>query len=128
LVAARDDYNIARRLLLNPLARLLGGKVSDGALRFYNRLEQWVKGDFTTTEAKAKETSSKSAVYGWLAELHESGAVEIVEAPRGRSPARWKLTGKAPNEVVGAWLPEVKEVFPEPVRKHGHNAETFAQM
>src|SRR5262249_59905461 len=115
-----DDYQLARHLLVKPMARLLGGKVSDPARRFYDRLEKWAAGEFTTSQAKGRETSSKSAVYGWLAELHDAGMVEMVEAGRGRTPARWKLTGSSPDDGELVGLPAVEEVCPESTWKNGH--------
>src|SRR5262249_50880134 len=110
-----------------PMARLLGDKVSDPARRFYDRLAKWATGEFTTSEAKGRETSSKSAVYGWLAELHDAGLLEMVEAPPGRTPARWKLTGNELNDGGPVGLPRVEDVFPELTWKRGHNAEVLAR-
>jgi hypothetical protein len=123
LVASPDDYQLARHLLAAPMSRLLGGRVSAPARRFYDRLVKWATGEFTTSEAKNRETSSKSAVYGWVAELHDAGLVEMVEAPRGRTPARWKPTGMAPDDGGRGGLPTVEDVFPESAWKHGLNAE-----
>jgi hypothetical protein len=126
LVATADDYGLARYLLLKPLARQLGGRISDPACRFHERLAKWAAMEFTTKEAKKRETNSRSSVYGWLAELHEGGVVEVVEEARGRSAARWKLTGLAPDTGVKSALPAVEEVCPEPTWKHGHKPEAFA--
>jgi hypothetical protein len=124
LVATADDYQLARRLLSKPLSRLLGGKVSDPARRFYDRLANWAHGgEFTTTEARRRETNSQTAVYGWLDQLHDAGIVEMVEAPRGRSPARWKLTGNGPDDGGPPGLPTVEDVCPESAWKSGNNAE-----
>jgi hypothetical protein len=126
LLATVDDYQLARRLLVKPMTRLLGDKVSDPARRFYDRLAKWATGEFTSNEAKSRETSSKSAVYGWLTELHDAGLVEMVEASRGRTPARWKLSDSAPDEGVRVGLPAVEDVSPGSTWKHGHNAKTLA--
>lgn len=69
LLAEADDYQLARYLLLKPLGRLLGGRLSDPALRFYGRLQGWFGPQevFTTRQAARAETASKSAVYGWPA-------------------------------------------------------------
>jgi hypothetical protein len=127
LIATADDYQLARHLLAKPLARLLGGKLSDPARRFYDRLAKWAGGEFTTIEAKGRETSSKSSVYGWLAELHEAGILDKVEAPRGRTPARWKLTGITQDDGGAARLPAVEEVCPESTWKREHNTEPVVQ-
>jgi hypothetical protein len=123
LVATAEDYHLARRLMTKPLSRLLSGKVSDPARRFYDRLSNWVRGEFTSKEAKSHETGSKSAVYGWLTELYEAGIIEMVEAPRGRSPARWRLTSTVPEDALSFGLPTVEDVFPGQTRTHGSNPE-----
>jgi hypothetical protein len=123
LVATADDYQLARHLLSKPFSRLLGDKVSDPARRFFDRLVMWARGEFTTSEAKGRETSSKSAVYGWLAELHDAGMLELVLAGRGRTPARWKLIGNSPDDGGPTGLPAVEEVCPESACTSGNNAE-----
>jgi hypothetical protein len=122
LVATEEDYQLARHLLLKPMARLLGGGLADPTRRFHERLSAWAKGEFTTTEAKRREQSSKSAVSGWLAELHDVGFVELVEASRGRTPATWRLADPAHDANVGN-LPAIKEVFPDLTWTHGRKAE-----
>ena len=104
------------------MARLLGGGLSDPARRFHERLSAWAKGQFTTTEAKRREQSSKSAVSGWLAELHDVGFVELVEASRGRTPATWRLADPAHDANVGN-LPAIEAVFPDLTWTHGRKAE-----
>jgi hypothetical protein len=126
LIAVPDDYQLAHRLLAKPMARLLSGKLSDPARRFYDRLAGWATGDFTTSEAKTHEVGSKSAVYGWLHDLHEAGMLEMVEAPRGRLPARWRLAGTTSDDTLGAGLPTVEQVFPELTWNHGQNPEPVA--
>jgi hypothetical protein len=124
LIATADDYQLARRLLLKPMARLLGGGLSDPARRFFDRLEAaWARETFTSTAAKKKESNSKSSVYGWLHELHEAGIVEMVEAGHGRAPAKWRLSGKAPDDASADNLPEMQAVFSDSTCIHGHNAE-----
>jgi hypothetical protein len=119
LVAQPVDYHLARYLLLKPLARLLRDGISDPARRFYEALaKRWpyTAGEvasFKTTDAKKLATSSKSAVYGWLADLHDAGAVELVEEGRGRKPATWRLTATPPAEGAGLALPAVEVLFGE---------------
>jgi hypothetical protein len=114
LVAHADDYQIARHLLAVPIARQLGGRVSDGALRFLDRLRGWVavQQDFTAREAKTREEQSKSSVYGWLSELHEAGLLEKVEGQRGRSPATWRRVADSTDPTAAAVLPPVETVCP----------------
>src|SRR5262249_47288484 len=103
LIATEEDYQIARYLLLSPMARLLGNGLSDPARRFHERLRAWAAGmEFTTTEAKRREKSSKSAVAGWLAELHEAGLVELIQPGRGRKPSTWRLAEPAYHADAGS--------------------------
>jgi hypothetical protein len=122
LVATDEDYQIARHLLLKPMARLLGGGLSDPARRFYERLRSWTSNEFTTTEARRREKSSKSAVSGWLAELHDAGVIELVQPSRGRTPASWRLVDMPPRVDEGS-LPPLEEVFPESARTHERKPE-----
>lgn len=112
LVAQADDYHLARYLLAKPLARLLRDGISDPTRRFYDLLAaKWPTDSFKTTDAKKLATSSRSAVYGWLADLHDAGALELVEEGRGRKPAIWKLTATPPAEGAGLALPTVAALF-----------------
>jgi len=111
LIATIDDYRLARALLVQPLGRLLGRRVSDGALRFLGRLVEWfgVGGEYSIPEAKAKETHSISGVYGWNSDLAEAGLVELVQEKHGNAAARWRVA-KSPDEAEDslALLPEAK--------------------
>jgi len=110
LVAEADDYRLARHLLLNPLGRLLGGRLSDPAARFYGRLRERVAVEqtFTSREAKRDETASRRSVYGWINELHDAGRVELVEVSRGNKPSTWRLAEAETDRPV---LPTEAQVF-----------------
>jgi hypothetical protein len=112
LLAAADDYQLARYLLGLPMARQLGGRISEPAMRFLERLREWFGPEkiFTTPDAKRKESRSKSSVYGWLAELHDAGMVDKVEAQRGNRAAQWRLSSNAPDPDATAVLPPVENV------------------
>jgi hypothetical protein len=112
LLAAADDYKLARHLLGLPMARQLGGHISDPATRFLERLREWFGPEetFTTRDAKGKESRSSSSVYGWLGELHEGGMVDRVEAQRGNRAAQWRLSADAPDADAAAVLPPVENV------------------
>lgn len=112
LIATADDYVLARYLLRRPMMRLLGGGVSDGARRFYDRLRKSSVDTFTTQDAIACETSSRSSVYGWLGELRDHGLVKMVGESRGRSPAVWRLSNHGPMDSAELVLPTVEQVFP----------------
>ena len=100
LMASPDDYELARNLCGGPLARLLGGRISDAAIRFYDRLAAWGPAMFTTTEAFLRDAKAPQTVRDWLRELSEAGAVEQVVPPRGNCPATWRLTGLDRDELV----------------------------
>jgi hypothetical protein len=119
LIAIADDYELARHLLLKPMMKQLGGGLSDPARRFFERLQKRLSGTFTSSEAKKDETGSKTAVYGWLHELHEAGFLEQVEARRGSAPAKWEFTAKTPDDASTTILPPVSEVFAEKERLAG---------
>ena len=95
-----------------PLARLLGGRISDAAIRFYDRLVTWASGEFTTAEAYRHDRKSQQAVRGWLRELRDAGGVEQVEPPKGSRPAVWKFTGIDRDELVAGdcGLPAAEEI------------------
>jgi hypothetical protein len=121
LLAAPEDYDIARRLLDGPMARLMGG-VSQGAARFLKRLRDRFAGrTFTAVEARLKEKGARSGAYAWLTELHEAGLVKLVSEGRGRVPAAWELAAEQEDEEAGEGgkpgesgpllLPTVEEVM-----------------
>jgi len=113
LLANEEDYFIARHLLAGPLSRQLGGQISEPAARFLDRLREWFSTEemFTTSDARRKETGSKSSVYAWLKELREVGSVEQVEAPRGNQAAKWQIFSHGQSRDAVKVLPTIKEVF-----------------
>lgn len=110
--AAVADFVVARRLLIGPLARLLGGAVTPAVANFGKRLEER-HGDkpFSSTGALSRDPilNSKGKVNEYLRALADVGAAEQVEKSAGGKPAVWKLTGPVP-EGGAAWLPTVPEV------------------
>jgi hypothetical protein len=122
LIARADDYQLAEYLLRKPMARLLGGGISDPVRRFFERLKKWATGEFTTREVKQHEQASKSAFSGWLAELHDGGLVELVQARRGQTPATWRLIDR-PHAADRGELPTVEQVFPDSTWTHARNAQ-----
>ena len=100
IVASVDDYQLARHLVRGPLARLLGGQISEAALRFYDRLAEWWRDEFTTTEAAKRDRKSDQAIRSWLRELVSVGAVEQVDPSRGSKPAVWRVTGIDRNDLL----------------------------
>jgi len=110
--AAVDDYVVARRLLVGPLARLLSGAVTPAVANFGKRLEErYGVEHFSSTEALSHDPilNSKGKVNEYLRALADVGAAEQVEKSAGGKPAVWKLTGPVP-EGGAAWLPTVPDV------------------
>jgi hypothetical protein len=112
IIAEESDYRLAANLLVEPMGRLLRGGLPSSAQRFYRRLRDWFGDDsFTSSDARNREATSRSAVHGWLAELHLAGALEQLEESRGRRPATWKLTGADPAGVNDHILPTCAQMF-----------------
>jgi hypothetical protein len=109
IIADELDYEVARELLQDSMRRSLIGGLSNGAIRFFGRLQEWFGSRvFTTTEARKMETSSKRAVTDWLEALHNAGFVERVEESRGSHPAKWSLL-TADTDRASKILPEWDE-------------------
>jgi len=112
VLSNRDDYRLAARLLQDPMRRLLGGGPGEPVRRFFVRLREWFGEEtFTTREARSREETSRSSVYGWLTALHNAGVVEQVEAPRGPRPAQWRITEDDFDQATANVLPQEEEVF-----------------
>ncbi len=113
LLAAADDYQVARHLLAMPLARSLGGVISEPAKRFYGRLRERITlaDQFTARDAAKEDEGGQRSVYGWLGELHDAGFFDQVERARGNQPARWQLAADPPDHSKASALPSVEKVF-----------------
>jgi hypothetical protein len=110
ILADARDYQLARRLIVRPFSQSLGGGLSDSAVAFLARLPA---GEFETKAVAKQMRVSKSAAAGWLVELGDAGAVEVVEEARGRKAARWRTTGRSPD-LGDNLLPSVESIFPTP--------------
>lgn len=108
LIASQADYEIGRRLLAKPLARLLGRAVSDGAKRLFARLPTYVSGRFASTDVYRREDFSDTQLRGWLRELVDGGCVKVVEASRGK-PTIYDLSNDPPDLEAVSFLPELNE-------------------
>jgi hypothetical protein len=123
VLATADDYAIVRKLLGGPMGRILGGRMSDAAYRFYERLKsEALAGQFTTTEVVRKKLGAERTVRGWLHELHDNGFLDLVEEGKGRKPSSWRLSKDSPEENNGFNLPAVSDVFPGNGCQHADNA------
>jgi hypothetical protein len=125
VIATFEDYQIAHRLLAGPMARTLGGQISDAARRFYERLRKRITlQQFNTKEARDKEEGCKNSVLGWLNELYDEGFLIIVEPSRGSKPQVWQFTNLKPDTTTMNPLPSLEEVFSSrPCQTLGHTTE-----
>jgi DNA-binding transcriptional ArsR family regulator len=110
ILADARDYHLARRLIIKPFSQSLGGGLSESACAFLVKLPSGE--EFTSKEMAKALKVSKSAAAGWLSELNDAGAVEMIEQGRGRKAAKWQLTGKTPDAGEDM-LPTVDSIFPE---------------
>ena len=85
-------------------------------------MSPWISDEFTTSDARRREPSSKSSVAGWLSELNDAGLTELVQMGRGRTPATWRLED-ASHLPDASSLPQIEDVFPDLVVTHGHKAQ-----
>ncbi|MHB1035093.1 MAG: hypothetical protein ACYC35_19720 [Pirellulales bacterium] len=125
IVAEPDDYELAQRLLEKPTAQMLGGRLSDPAQRFYERLLQRRPNraeHFSSSDARKGETASKRSVLNWLGELHDAGLLETVAASRGRTATTWKFPDELPQDDLTANLPTLEGLFPGIACTHAHNS------
>jgi hypothetical protein len=110
ITATEMDYVIARRLLVGPLGRALGGAIPDAVARFGGRLTaRYGSQIFTPSDVLQEDQvlTSKGKVSEYLRALEGAGSVQCVEESRGNKPARWRVVGQVP--IGGAlWLPTVE--------------------
>ena len=110
ILADARDYHLARRLIIKPFSQSLGGGLSQSARDFLAILPS---SDVFTSSGIAKTLKkSKSSTSGWISELHDAGALEVIEEGRGRKATKWKLTGKTPDAGDEA-IPTMESMFPE---------------
>jgi hypothetical protein len=123
VTAAFNDYAVAEQLARGPLGAAACG-IGDGARKFLDQLrEKFGEGEFTTTDAQKLGGASPRTLFGRLIELNGAGAIEQTAAPKGRVPAKWKLTGANPDAGDGV-IPTVKQVMDTFSRcEHADNTE-----
>jgi hypothetical protein len=108
LVATVEDYAIARKLVVGPLKRLLGGGLSEEALHLHRKLQ--------ATSGNAPFTTSDVCQWGWsrkaanemLNQLRAVGSIELIVKGEGSRPSQWTLTGRDPCE--SDLLPSVESI------------------
>jgi hypothetical protein len=108
IIAVAFDYAVARSLLATPMARSIGGGISDGAKRLWSRLT-WPAGRFTSTEVYRREDFSDRACRGWLIELADGGFINVIEAKRGAATV-YELVDGAPDPESVSQLPAIEDV------------------
>jgi hypothetical protein len=109
VVASITDYTNAETLARVPLTTAACG-ISEGARKFLVQLrDRFGEAEFTTTEAKQLRGVGRRTVDARLNALSVQGAVEQTKSSSGNVPARWRLTGAAPDVGKGV-LPTVEQV------------------
>lgn len=112
IIAAREDYAIARELCRNPIARTLGRPASDKLLDFFDWLKRLGLPEFTTTDAKRFGRVSDRTVQIRLNDLAGLKAIAKVKASFGNTPTVWRILdvdrAMVANECFE--LPRVEEV------------------
>jgi len=91
IVANKDDYELARSLLSEPLGRSLGGELSAAVVRFWNQLRNLDLEIFTAPEVAKAIGINEHTARDHLHLLHEEGVVELIEQNRGRVPSKWDM-------------------------------------
>ncbi len=107
LVATRTDYEIARKLLLQPLNKSIG--LSDREQSAYAILREKFPIEFDSDQAlKAGSFNNKMTRDRTLKELKGLGVIKQTAAGKSHQSARWAWTGKSLDELI---LPSAKSVF-----------------
>ena len=109
-IATLCDYADARRLLAQPMARGLSGKLQDSVREFYKLLNKqtFAEDDYTTADAAKKTKQSIRTAQRHLRALAGAGYVRQVEPGRGARPAIWAPEPNAPAEISDLnILPEI---------------------
>lgn len=120
LIAAPLDYEVTVRLLTAPLDNMIGGSLSEPAMRFLDRLfvafEQQpdpLPIPFTNEQIRLRMSHvGRSTVGNYLNELEEKGYLEATEAQpvgRGRPPKAYKPTLK--DVSADGVLPSLEQLF-----------------
>ena len=119
IMATREDYEIARRLLAEPMARSSGNGLSDAAMRFYERLGAQVSGNFTTAYVARVEgiIEDMQTIRKYVRSLARTGYLDVVEPTRGNKPAVYQLASHPPDDTKRSGLPDADTVFADAARE-----------
>jgi hypothetical protein len=104
LEATLEDYEVARRLLLGPLATALGHGLVER--KYLEAAKTLPKGQFDSNEA-LKVFTNKMTRDRTLQALCKLGVLRQVAEGSSHAPARWEWTGVPLEDVI---LPSVKTV------------------
>lgn len=111
VIASPNDYQLARFLLAEPMNRVLGSKISDGTLRFWERLKKRPDDVFTAASIARELKVSDRSAREHLHVLEEFGSVEVVDSHRGRFASTWRVHHWSnPDAESRSVLPSVEEV------------------
>jgi hypothetical protein len=100
LLAEAQDYEVAAKILRQPLGESLG--VTASATKLYEKIAaKYPNGKvFDTSAVQQLDTAEDRTVRGWLAQLAAHECVVKVAEAEGPKPATWRLNGRAPGETV----------------------------
>jgi len=104
VIADVFDYELARQLLIEPLAEQLADELSQTAKQFYEWLKTWATGEFTHREC-VDRGKGDGAVKNNLRLLRRHGSVKITVERAGPNPAKYRL-GPPPGRKANIGLPE----------------------
>ena len=114
VVATAEDYEIALKLLEEPLGRSLGNELSASVKSLLEALQdKYPTEEFTTADASnAHGKACRRTVHAGLNELAQRELVVQVEPHKGPNPAVWTITPKAfgPAPAGKFHLPTLREV------------------
>lgn len=113
--AIPQDYAIARSLLIEPIARSLGGQLAPTAKKLYGRLHEryGIGVVFAASEAEREDKHIHSNMTSYLRTIADmTGAIEIIEAGSGSKSSTWKIATELPDDIASA-LPTIEQLMEE---------------
>lgn len=118
LIASPEDYAIACNLFGDAVERSLGFILSPGARHFRERLfKRFGHSKWKSAEAVVGDFG-KTAVYGWIHELHEHGDIEKVEdvshTQGGKKAATWRFSDDIVERFSMDGDPDPPPMLPTP--------------
>ena len=114
ITATAEDYQIAKYLIAEPMARTQAGMVSGAARRFWERLRAWADGDtFTTADVSTRERIIRDiqTIRSYVRTRADHGYLRVVKENRGSRPARYALVADPPERAAESGLPAEEVIF-----------------